>query len=574
MEQAAGDRRLVGLDLGIATAHTAHVLDQSTRVLAKRRVHPRDESFAALEAAALEGAEPGTRLEVVIEPTGPAWLPVAAWFSARGHTVYRVSSAKAADLRRFFSRHAKSNSIDAHTLARLPLVDPDGLTPVALPDTAARAQLDRHVRAAARLTREIGERKTRIIDLARQAMPEIGAVLSQKLARADLAVLERYGDPRALADADDDTLVSVIREASAGRGDTQTNVDGFRAAARQALQVYGDSVAVAVDVLADEIATEIRLLRATETERDRHAAAREQAYAQVDPEQLGRSLPGLGAIGAPMLVSVLGQPARFARGSQVKAFVGLTPRASETGETDRKGQPISKAGNRDLPTQLTRSADTARRHDPQLAAVYYDQMVPKGAVHTKALCVVAAKLAERAWRTPAARQRLPAARRRWHPGHRRGGQTDHRRALHRPRPHPRPTTLQEARWEGPSKRINAHEALHEATFPPATLARPGIPRQGQRTPALDTTTRLGNQLRFGPRPVVGDRVVREDPGRDHGPLRSEAAFSPVAPTGTSSPGPSVSVSPARAGSVSAGSVVSAGRGAGSVGGAAVSSGAS
>jgi transposase len=398
MHANAGERRLVGLDLGIATAHTAQVLDQGTRVLAKRRVHPRAESFAALETAALEGTEPGTRLEVVIEPTGPAWLPVAVWFSARGHTVYRVSSAKAADLRRFFSRHAKSNTIDAHTLARLPLVDPGGLAPVALPGAPSRARLDRHVRAAARLTREIGERKTRVIELARQAMPEIGTVLSQKLARADLAVLEHYGDPRRLASAGEE-LLTLITEASTGRGEPTRKADAFRAAARQALELYGDSAAIAFDVLADEIATEIRLLRATENERDRHADAREQAYEQVDPDQLARSLPGLGAIGAPMLVSVLGDPDRFARGSQVKSFTGLTPRASETGETDRKGQPISKAGNRDLRTQLTRSADTARRHDPQLAAVYYDQMVHKGAVHTKALCVVAAKLAERGWRT-------------------------------------------------------------------------------------------------------------------------------------------------------------------------------
>jgi transposase len=254
------------------------------------------------------------------------------------------------------------------------------------------------VRAAARLTREIGERKTRVIELARQAMPEIGTVLSQKLARADLAVLEHYGDPRRLASAGEE-LLTLITEASTGRGEPTRKADAFRAAARQALELYGDSAAIAFDVLADEIATEIRLLRATENERDRHADAREQAYEQVDPDQLARSLPGLGAIGAPMLVSVLGDPDRFARGSQVKSFTGLTPRASETGETDRKGQPISKAGNRDLRTQLTRSADTARRHDPQLAAVYYDQMVHKGAVHTKALCVVAAKLAERGWRT-------------------------------------------------------------------------------------------------------------------------------------------------------------------------------
>lgn len=47
--------------------------------------------------------------------------------------MFRVSSARAADLRRFLSRHAKSNGIDADTLARLPLVDPAGLHPLELP---------------------------------------------------------------------------------------------------------------------------------------------------------------------------------------------------------------------------------------------------------------------------------------------------------------------------------------------------------------------------------------------------------------------------------------------------------
>lgn len=73
------------------------------------------------------------------EPTGPAWLPVAVFFTARGHRVFRVSSAKAADLRRIFSRHAKSNGIDADTLARLPLVDPAGLHPLELPGAEAAA---------------------------------------------------------------------------------------------------------------------------------------------------------------------------------------------------------------------------------------------------------------------------------------------------------------------------------------------------------------------------------------------------------------------------------------------------
>jgi transposase len=133
MHDRRGDRRLVGIDLGIISAHTVRVLDGDGSVICRRKAVPTVASLAEVEQAALAGAAPATRLEVVIEPTGPAWLPIAVFFTSRGHTLYRVSSAKAHDLRRVLSRHAKSNSIDADTLARLPLVDPAGLHPQALP---------------------------------------------------------------------------------------------------------------------------------------------------------------------------------------------------------------------------------------------------------------------------------------------------------------------------------------------------------------------------------------------------------------------------------------------------------
>src|SRR5918911_2173493 len=143
--------RVIGLDLGVTSAHSAVVLDARGQAVLRRRVVSTADSLAELEQAALRGASAQTRLTVVIEPTGPMWLPIAVYFGRRGHTVLRVSSAKAADLRRFLSRHAKSNSIDAETLARLPMVAPAGLHPVEL-GSAQRASLDRRVRAVAQHT--------------------------------------------------------------------------------------------------------------------------------------------------------------------------------------------------------------------------------------------------------------------------------------------------------------------------------------------------------------------------------------------------------------------------------------
>jgi Transposase len=99
----------------VASDHTAVVLDETGAELARRRVRPVRASLEALRQAALAGAETGTVVEVVIEPTGPAWLPVAVFFAATGDVVYRVSSQKAADLRRYFRRHHKTNRIDATT---------------------------------------------------------------------------------------------------------------------------------------------------------------------------------------------------------------------------------------------------------------------------------------------------------------------------------------------------------------------------------------------------------------------------------------------------------------------------
>jgi transposase len=387
------DRRLVGIDLGITSAHTVRVLGADGGLVCRRKAVPTVDSLGQVERAALAGAAPGTRLEVVIEPTGPAWLPIAVFFTSRGHTVYRVSSAKAHDLRRFLSRHAKSNGIDADTLARLPLVDPAGLHALELPD-AARAALDRRVRATDRLTQQAATHKRRVKNLVRQLLPT--SPLVGELGMADLAVLEHWADPHALLRAGRGRLQQVIVKASNGHQGS-ARAQQWLAAAHAALELYGDHPAVAFLDLAAEVQTEVRLLRATQAELAAHAAQREACYRWVDPLALARSLPGLAEVGGPALAATMGHPGRFSHAGKFRSFTGLAPRASETGQTDRKGRPISKAGNRLLRTTLVRAADNARRCDPQLARIYWTQMVQRGKDHLGAVCVVAAHLAERAW---------------------------------------------------------------------------------------------------------------------------------------------------------------------------------
>jgi transposase len=229
LQAGQAGRRLVGIDLGIASRHSVRVLEADGQLVCRASCVPAVESLAAVEQMALAGAPEGTALAVVFEPTGPAWMPIAVFFARRGHAVYRVSSAKAADLRRFLRRHAKSNGIGAETLTRMPLADPGGLQPLELPGAGAAA-LDRRVRACARLTQAASEHKTRIKDLVRQLMPV--TPLTGDLGKAGLAVLEHYGDPRALVAASEAELTRMPRRAQSRSRSAQDSADSRYPSAR------------------------------------------------------------------------------------------------------------------------------------------------------------------------------------------------------------------------------------------------------------------------------------------------------------------------------------------------------
>ena len=81
---------MVGIDLGIASAHTVRVLDECGETVAKRKCWPTATSLTEIETAALAGAGEGTRLEVIMEPTGPAWLPIWPVMGSRGDSTLRL----------------------------------------------------------------------------------------------------------------------------------------------------------------------------------------------------------------------------------------------------------------------------------------------------------------------------------------------------------------------------------------------------------------------------------------------------------------------------------------------------
>ena len=73
------------------------------------------------------------------------------------------------------------------------------------------------------------------------------------------------------------------------------------------------------------------------------------------------TIPGIGVINATALLAAIGDASAFAKGRDLAAWLGLTPRQHSTGGRTRL-LGISKRGNKYLRTQLIDSARAAMAH--------------------------------------------------------------------------------------------------------------------------------------------------------------------------------------------------------------------
>jgi hypothetical protein len=73
----------------------------------------------------------------------------------------------------------------------------------------------------------------------------------------------------------------------------------------------------------------------------------------------------------------------------------MVPNSRQSAESESKGLRITQAGPNLVRKFAFLGADVARKRDPQLAAVYYDQMVKRGKHHKQAVCACATHLLDR-----------------------------------------------------------------------------------------------------------------------------------------------------------------------------------
>jgi transposase len=342
----------------------------------------------------------GAEVQVIVEPTRNAWVPLAAWLSAQGAEVVLVAPEQSADLRDYYNKHTKTDRLDSRILARLPLLHPEGLAAYDGPTPAD--PLRRVMRRRANLVKARVATWQRLDALLELLGPAYADVLGAgDYTKTALVVLERYGDPRALRRLGLRRLAELMIRTSKGAW-REAKASALLSAADDTLALWAGG-GIDFAELAADIAAEVRVARSLSDEitvlEQRAAplfAASDRRPAVDDDDERGiiASVPGLsGVLGAGILAR-FGDFDRFANLGGVRSFTGLVPKIDQSGLTHGH-RGITKAGDPGLREVLYLAADFLRHRDPQLAARYHRLIVESGKHHDSALCHLATTLATR-----------------------------------------------------------------------------------------------------------------------------------------------------------------------------------
>lgn len=384
-------RRVLGIDLAVTAESRACVADATGEVLVERGFHIRRHELESLFDTAMEGTATDDELVVVMEPTSAMWIAPTAFFRSKGARVHLVPPEQAADLRRYYTKHVKNDRIDAKLLARLPMLHPEGLHDAQVP-AGSRGVLKRIVRRRARLVSELAQHRQRVRSTLHHAMPGMNDVLGEELGKAAMALLGRYGSPRAMLRLGKARIAALFIKHSRGQW-RDAKAEQVLAVARSALALWDGLEGCDFDEIAEDLACEARIIKVLETEIRELDARAAGLLAEVDPEGLFMSMPGFGERTATTVAGRLGDASRFRNAAAVRSFIGMIPGTDQSGEAEARPR-LTKSGDRLLRTALFLAADTARKEDPQLAEIYLRQLT-KGSHHNKALCAVATALASR-----------------------------------------------------------------------------------------------------------------------------------------------------------------------------------
>lgn len=391
----------IGIDLSLTEKHRASVYNPQTQEYL-------DKSFSF--DASYEGYEflweqvrkhipdnEEVEMKFIMEPTSLAWLPLSCYLKTKGQRVYRITTQKSSDLRKFLERHTKSDRVDTRTLAVAPEVDKKGIYELYLPSTDL-GTLTRKCKHMAKLIKRVGAHKMRVQSIFTMLNPKVLDVFKDKFSVAGRTFLKNYSNPFTIINMGKEAFFKEFREKSK-RNIKDSDLEYIYKTSKSTCKIYEPFLSKGImpcdfNEVVDEIQRELRIIEFLEEEIKTIKQSINKYYKKLDPAEILKTPQGIGTRIAPAVMGLSGDLRRFPNIRKYKKFYGFIPKKNQSSKKDKEGLKICKASQSLLKSYVYMAAETARQWDPEFAA-FYDRLIKKGHHHKAAICALGNKMAGR-----------------------------------------------------------------------------------------------------------------------------------------------------------------------------------
>ncbi len=392
-------KRRIGVDLGMRSSHKVVVVDESGNASRPTSIDVSLEGFLKLRDLALGGRD-GCETQVVMEPTGNMWLPLAAFLTMYGVPAVISNTRKVSDFRKVLRRYVKTDPVDGEAMARLAQVDPKRSHVFEMP-SADVLTLRRVVKQRDRFVREVTSCKLRIHAALQLTNPRLMECFGDEKFSITARVMFRdFVDPFPVVKLGEKRFRQRLRQKGGRAPEDQVHkifVTCERICALYHEMIQRKALPFNYEFMAREIGAELTAMEFAEARVKALDESIKELYSRVDPAQTLHQIPGMGDIIAAAIEAFSSPIYRFRNARAYASYCGLVPRMSQTGIGPHDtSHHITKCGNRLLKKYFHLAAETARHRDPELAS-YYAAKSAAGWHHGRIMTAIAHKLVRRAY---------------------------------------------------------------------------------------------------------------------------------------------------------------------------------
>jgi transposase len=376
--------------LGIDIAkhnHVASLIDSDDKVVIKTiKFTNSAEGYEKLMSQVMTAVPDKSDVLVAMEATGHYWLSVFSaliddGFSVSVYNPFQIKSFRGA----YHNRPQKTDVIDAVIIANYIRVFGGNATSLPSESMLSLKQLTRY---RSGLVQNISAVKNQVISILDKIFPEFSSLLSDVFGETGKAILQIAPTPDMVLTLNNKKLLKIVSTASRGRF-KQDFVDKLKTAAKNSFGIKLTNKACSFEL--SQLVSTIIFLEGQVGELD---AEIKTIYSELD--ELLTTIPGIGEVLAPIILSEIGDIEKFASAAKLAAFAGIDPSANQSGQKVSGDEKISKRGSPYLRYAIYTAAFVAISNDPHLRE-YYDRKKAEGKHHYVALAGVQRKLLQIIW---------------------------------------------------------------------------------------------------------------------------------------------------------------------------------